>query len=301
MPNAIPAVHLQPPIRPETSRLSRLGRKFAFSLAIPLALSFFVAEPMSVAANDGPSCSSWSSLTRPPDNIRVLRLRSGEIITVPFRKYVVTVMGKEWPSYLPQPVIEAGAIAVKQYAWYHAVYSSRISNGRCFDVKDGTGDQLYRPNKSRIRPDHYQALDATWNVSLRKGGRFFMTGYRRGDRVRCGRDATGYKLFARSATMCARKGYGWQQILKTYYGPGLDFVGAGSSANDSATPDSSVSSSPDTTAPPTATVTGSQAVRLPDERWIEGPAPAPADALVTAFGGGATGGLASSIEDLVVL
>ena len=54
-----------------------------------------------------------------------------------------------------------------------------------------------------------------------------MTGYRRGDKVRCGKDRTGYKLFARSAIQCARKGYGWQQILRTYYGPRLTLVGGG--------------------------------------------------------------------------
>jgi hypothetical protein len=312
VPTAISAVRVQPHTRPATrhrlglGRRPRPGRRFAFALAIPLAISFLAAEPLSAAANAGPSCSSWNSLTRPPDTIRVLRRKSGQIITVSFRKYVVTVMGKEWPSYLPQPVVEAGAIAVKQYAWYHTVYTSRASNGRCFDVKDGTGDQLYRPNKSRVRPDHYAALDATWNVSLRKDGRFFMTGYRRGDRVRCGRDATGYKLFARSATMCARRGYNWQQILKMYYGPGLEFVNSGSGANDSATPDSSAESNPDTAAQPSATVTqpaptvaGSQAVRLPDGRWID--APLDHDALViTAFGGGTTGGITAAAEDLIV-
>ena len=126
------------------------------------------------------------------------------------------------------PVIEAGAVAVKQYAWFHAMAGSgqRITrDGRCYDVRDGTGDQLYKPNKSRIRADHYTALDATWSVSLRKSGNFFMTGYRRGNKANCGRDATGWKLFARSATRCAARGDSWREILRIYYGPGLAFVG----------------------------------------------------------------------------
>jgi hypothetical protein len=247
VPTAIPAAFAQPQIHLEP-RDRRRGPGFykalAVLLALPIAASFAAATPAPVAGRAGPSCSSHASLDRPPDTIRVLRRQSGNIVTVNFRKYVVTVMGKEWPSYLPQPVVEAGAVAVKQYAWYHAVYSSRSSDGRCFDVRDGTSDQLYKPNRSRIRPDHYKALDATWNVTLRKTGRFFMTGYRRGDKVRCGRDVTGYKLYARSATECARKGHGWQQILRTYYGPGLELVGgrggSGSSAQatDSQAPDS---------------------------------------------------------------
>ena len=65
-------------------------------------------------------------------------------------------MGKEWPSYLPQSLVEAGAVAVKQYAWYHAVYSSRAADGRCYDVRDGITDQLYKPGRARISSDHYQ-------------------------------------------------------------------------------------------------------------------------------------------------
>ena len=187
------------------------GRLTALALAVALTAAFAVAEAPPVLGQTGPSCSSHASLTRPPDTIRVLRRKSGRITTVNFRKYVVTVMGKEWPSYLPQPVIEAGAVAVKQYAWFHTVYTSRSANGRCFDVKDGTGDQLYKPGRARIRPDHYRALDATWGVSLRKDGQFFMTGYRRGDKVRCGHDATGWKLYARSATQCAYHGAGWRE------------------------------------------------------------------------------------------
>ena len=118
-------------------------------------------------------------------------------------------------------------MAVKQYAWYHAVYSSRTADGRCYDVRDGTTDQLYKPGRARISSDHYNAVDATWNVTIRKDGRFIMTGYRRGEKVRCGRDSTGYKLFAMSGVDCARKGLGWRQILRTYYGPGLSLVGDG--------------------------------------------------------------------------
>jgi hypothetical protein len=209
-------------------------------------------------------------------------------MVVNFRKYVVTVMGKEWPSYLPQPVIEAGAVAVKQYAWYHSVYSSRSSNGRCFDVKDGTGDQLYKPRRARIRPDHYRALDATWGVSLRKNGNFFMTGYRRGDKVRCGRDATGWKLFARSATQCAYHGAGWREILRTYYGPSLSFVGDGGVSNHSSTPGQAAQTT---------------AVRLSNGRWIDpgtapdpAPAPAPDATAVIGFAGGIGGGVAAFLE-----
>jgi hypothetical protein len=147
---------------------------------------------------------------------------------VPFKKYVITVMGKEWPGYLPHSVIEAGAVAVKQFAWYHALGRGRVSrSGQCFDVTDGIGDQLYKPNRSRIRSDHYSAVDATWGVRLLKHGSLFMTGYRTGNKGACGHDATGWKLYARSATRCAGRGMGYLQILRIYYGPGLTIVNGG--------------------------------------------------------------------------
>ena len=223
-----------------TSAASSLPIRHRFTLITTAALALATALTIGAGSIEAPiaeasasSCSRHGSLTRPPSSIRVLRVHSGKIQRVAFRKYIVTVMGKEWPSYLPQPVVEAGAVAVKQYAWYHAVYSRRANGRGCYDVKDSTGDQLYKPGRSRIHTDHYRALDKTWNVTLRKDGRFFMTGYRRGDKVRCGKDRTGYKLYARSAIQCARKGYGYQQILRTYYGPRLDMIGAGGGQSSS--------------------------------------------------------------------
>jgi hypothetical protein len=195
-------------------------------------------------------CSSWTSTTRPPDFIRVLRGKNGRVERVPFRKYVITVMGKEWPSYLPQAVVEAGAVAVKQYGWYHALGRARVSpRGQCYDVRDGTSDQLYKPGRARVRSDHYRAVDKTWNVRLLKQGRFLMTGYRRGNRVACGRDRTGYKLYARSAVQCARRGDNYLEILRRYYGPSLEIIngrgGGESSSSSQAAQSLSVRSSSD--------------------------------------------------------
>ncbi len=179
-----------------------------------------IAAPAAAASTKPGTCPGWNSTTQPPDYIRVLRRHTGNVDRVPFKKYVLTVLGKEWPGYLPQAVINAGAVAVKQYAWFHALGNGRVSRkGQCFDVTDGTGDQLYKPNKSRIRQDHYTALAATWGVRLVKKGSLFMTGYRSGNKGACGHDATGWKLFARSATRCANRGDSFLSILRIYYGP----------------------------------------------------------------------------------
>jgi hypothetical protein len=296
-----------------------LGRRIAaLALTVPIAATLLVAQAPVVAASAG-SCSSHVSLTRPPDSIRVLRVRSGRIVVVPFKKYVVTVMGKEWPSYLPQAVVEAGAVAVKQYAWYHMVYSSRAHGGRCFDVRDSTGDQLYRPQRARVRPDHYRAVDATWGTTLRKDGRFIMTGYRRGEKARCGRDAFGYKLYALSAVQCARLGKSWREILRIYYGPRLTLVGGGGSSASAllATTDSQALTDAQATidASPTADaqLVSTDSVRLTNGRWVDSTDPSTVGAVdtspntsgadvpqATAEGlvvGGISGGVADVLED----
>lgn len=206
---------------------SRARRPWVIALGLIVGLSFLLPaealNPQPAAASAGASCNGWTSTTRPPDTIRVLRHRTGRVVRVDFRRYVVTVMGKEWPSYLPFQVLEAGAVAVKQYGWYHALQGhQRVSRrGVCYDVVDSTRDQIYNPHKARVRRSQRRAVAATWKTTLIKGGRFLMTGYRRGLKRSCGRDATGYKLFARSATRCARRGHDWLSILKIYYGPRL--------------------------------------------------------------------------------
>jgi hypothetical protein len=224
VPTANAAASQQPTIfRAHHAR--RQIRRFVLSgLGLVVALSsVFAAETIyapGVAASAAPGCPGWSSTTQPPNYIRVLRRATGNVQRVPFRTYVVTVMGKEWPSYLPRQVIDAGAVAVKQFAWYHALDSGRVSaRGQCYDVTDGTGDQLYKPARARIRPVHYAAVDQTWGVRLMKNGSLFMTGYRTGTRGRCGYDATGWKLYARSAISCAQRGMDYLRILSVYYGP----------------------------------------------------------------------------------
>ncbi|MEX1335548.1 MAG: SpoIID/LytB domain-containing protein [Candidatus Limnocylindrales bacterium] len=199
-----------------------LGAVFALSvLAVPQAVN-----PTPVAA--GSSCTGWTSTTKPPRSIRVLNRRLNKVETVAFRKYVKKVMASgEWPSRLKMATLEAGALATKQYAWYYAMKGNHRSHyvykGRCYDVRDDTTDQLY---KHYATPDARQkkAVDKTWGLSLRKSGRFFLTGYRAGSSRTCGADANGWKLFAASVEACARKGWSYKRILNTYLNPNLKYV-----------------------------------------------------------------------------
>jgi hypothetical protein len=217
--------------RPSPAGPRRRLRSALVGLLLGLALIFPAATmaPWSTdTAAAGRSCTGWTSRTTPPKNIRVFTPRTGKVAKVNFRRYVAVVMAREWPAYLPPATLEAGAIAVKQFAWYHSLAGNHrrgfvTRSGKCFDVLSTTRDQLYQPHKARIHSRHWRAIDRTWGISLRKGskGKFFLTQYRYGAKVRCGRDADGRRLMERSAVSCARKGYAADQILATYYGPRL--------------------------------------------------------------------------------
>jgi hypothetical protein len=175
------------------------------------------------------SCTGWTSKIVPPRTIRVLRTHSGRIQTVGFRRYVAEVMASgEWPSRLHTTTLEAGAVATKQYAWYYALKGHHRSgyrrNGRCYDVRDDTQDQLFRPERARPTKRQLRAVAATWDLTLRKNGRFFLTGYRAGSSSRCAADANGWKLYARSVQACAKKGWSRQRVQRAYLSPNLTFV-----------------------------------------------------------------------------
>ena len=304
MPTANSAASDQPSTTTSPTRaLPRLPRVVRFPRITQLSLAALIGvtallpvqllnAPL-VAASASPSCPGWNSTTRPPDYIRVLRRHSGQVDRVPFKKYVITVMGKEWPAYLPQAVIQAGAVAVKQYAWYHALGKGRVSRrGQCYDVTDGTGDQLYKPGKARIRPDHYTALNTTWGVRLMKQGSLFMTGYRSGNKGVCGHDATGWKLYARSATRCAERGDGFLTILRIYYGP-VAVVTSGGSANSAA--DGSTPTTIDFSSPTTTDTTTDSSASTSDSRiYATAPgttADSATDTAVITAAAGLTGGV----------
>src|SRR5688572_10380702 len=161
----------------------RLHRPMMFLACLAL---LFPAAAMGApeASAAGRSCTGWTSTVVPPTTIRVGRAGGrGRVETVSFKRYVGIVMAREWPHYLPRAAIEAGAVAVKQYAWYHAMAgnhrrSFRTAGGACFDVVDSTRDQLYEPEEVGIHPRIRQAVNATWPLSVHRNGGLFMTGYR---------------------------------------------------------------------------------------------------------------------------
>jgi hypothetical protein len=214
-----------------------LGRLAAAALLAGMAWLPTVSAPPVVGAA---ACTGWSSTTAPPPTIRVLRT-SGVVQTVDFKTYVKVVMPAEWPPAWPIESMRAGAVAIKQYAWYYTMhYRGLTGTGGCADVYDNNNDQVYSPETQTPAASHIQAVETTWAESLTKNGAFVFTGYRPGSDVACGADADGSHLFQHSARNCALGGSTGEQILNVYYGPGLLIQGGptapGAPTSVSATP-----------------------------------------------------------------
>ena len=172
------------------------------------------AQPVAAATGQ---CTNWDSRTQPPETIAVYRVSEGFVERVDFKHYVINVVSSEW-NVDERALRRAGAVAVKQYAWFHVLrWRGGTYNGDCFDVKDTTADQLYKAKAAAMIPDRVKrAVNSTWDMRLLRDGKFIMTGYRTGQNVPCASDA-GYRLYAKSAAKCARKGWSAVRILEKYY------------------------------------------------------------------------------------
>ena len=198
------------------------------ALLVGLLVGFSQPSPADAACG-----TNWTSKKEPPDSILVYRTATGKVEEVGFKRYVAVVMASgEWPSSLPVALLEAGAQATKQYGWYYALEGNHRdgyenASGKCYDVRDDSDDQVYRPETAEPTDKQKAARDALWGLSLRKNDKFFLTGYRPGSATKCAKDHNEWKLFARSAEDCAeRLGYDSIDILHAYYSPRLTKVWA---------------------------------------------------------------------------
>lgn len=201
--------------------------------AVAIALGA-LAIPSAGPVQAGSTCTGWSSSLRPPTSIRVYRTALGRTVKVPFRTYVEKVMAAEWGTSHPADALRVGAVAVKQYAWYFTIHwrGGRDAAGRCYDVVDTTRDQLYNPSRT-VPASHKAAVAATWNVSLRKGSRFFLTGYRSGTGY-CTANIDGWKLYQRDASDCVRRYRDTSERLARRFFSGVSWItpGAGDISGD---------------------------------------------------------------------
>jgi disulfide oxidoreductase YuzD len=152
-----------------------------------------------------------SNCVFPPSNVQ-------RVDRMPFIDYVRNVLPNEWVNTWPDASLDAGAVAVMQYAWAEAFVKQKWrSQGYSFDVVDSTCDQVY---KDRDTSKDYTRTDAAvarmWGTILTRGNSLITTYYRAKDSQCSSSDCMGqwgtYHL--------ANRGYSGLQILFSYYGRG---------------------------------------------------------------------------------
>jgi hypothetical protein len=259
--------------------------RWSTGLLLAGLLTTLLAVPGAPRAVAAGSCTAWTSESQPPPTIRVFRSATGAVDTVEFRTYVKNVLSREWISSWTTESLRAGALAVKNYAWYQVLhYRGYVTGtGACFDVFDSTRDQHYDPS----RPTYASmaaAVDATWGTLALKGGRIFPTYYNAGAPGEvCGANANGWRMYQWGSQSCGLAGRSAAQIMATYY-TGVSVSAAPPPITPPPTPPPTPAPTPLPTASPTpaptATPTGDPAsvptpVATPAPTPIATPVPTP--------------------------
>jgi hypothetical protein len=236
------------PVAARTPATTPRGPRIALRTADAAELARTAPQARRAKVSRADECTGWKSTKSPPQTIRVLRAKKrdgvskdvvGTVQEVPFRDYVGVVLAAEWPDHYPLEAIKAGALAVKQYAWYYAIVyrggEVKLEGGEmaCYDVEDTTVDQVYYPERWSPSPKHLRAIASSWPLTVRKfraaagSSTFFLTGYRAGASVGCGADADGWKLYQHSVRRCGLDGLRMRDILRRYLEPRLEIVTLG--------------------------------------------------------------------------
>ena len=259
----------------------------AIMLAVVLAPA---TAPAPISAADG--CGTHRSETTPPSTIRVFRSATGAVDTVDFRTYVTNVLSREWISSWTTESLRAGALAVKNYAWYQVLHWRGHVNGAgtCFDVFDSTRDQHYDPS----RPTYASmaaAVDATWGTLAHRSGRVFATYYNAGAPYEaCGANANGWQMFQWGTQACGLAGKSAAQIMAIYY-PGVTVSAAPPAATPppTPTPNPTPVPTPGPTGPPSNTPSAAPAPAPTPPPATPSPAPIPPPTPPAMPGGGQAG------------
>jgi len=157
--------------------------------------------------------------TVPPATIRVRVTGSASCDTgapytvqvVDFKDYVKHVLPNEWISVWDSASLEAGAMAVKTYAWYWIQLGGKWPDA---DVYDSTCDQVYNPAVAYASTN--AAVDATWDFAMTNGGRLFMASYR-AYQSQCPAGSYPGCMGQWDSESLAEEGWSWQDILHYFY------------------------------------------------------------------------------------
>ncbi|POM26004.1 Stage II sporulation protein [Actinomadura rubteroloni] len=160
-------------------------------------------------------CKTDGTNSKLPTTILVYRVSAGRVDRVDFKTYVKNVLPNEWKAGWPQESLKAGAMAVKSYAWYWALHSTRRTSwNQCFDVFDTTSSQVYKPGSAQQRTS--AAVDATWRTRMTRDGKILHAQYC-STTTACGAWTDGNWMSQYGSRDKANAGWTYARILKAYY------------------------------------------------------------------------------------
>lgn len=136
--------------------------------------------------------------------------------TVPFMQYCEDVLPNEWfPSWRPAS-LQAGAMAIKMFAWYHHLHPVSI-DGFTFDVDDTTNFQQFRAMSNQPTTD--AAFNSIANEAYTKpNGEIIELNYRAGLPNNPNWEYRNAQKMAQwGSEYWAKKGQTFSQILQFYY------------------------------------------------------------------------------------
>jgi Carboxypeptidase regulatory-like domain/Stage II sporulation protein len=218
------AVPRSRPRQPFNGPETRRPRGNATTAAIPAASDAYTSC--------GHNSSGWTSQEETPPSIRVYMTGSGDIADYDFTFYEEHVLPNEWGSGAPYAALQAGAEAVRDYAWYFVLNGSKGTAANVdpcsFDVDDSTAYQYFNPSLPTYSNTN-NAVTSTATTVFSHGGTITETSYCSNFGTGCGADtppdtcgeyANGTSMSQIGSDSCADDGDTWQQILSTYYYPG---------------------------------------------------------------------------------
>ena len=160
-------------------------------------------------------CKTDGTNSTLPTTILVYRVSAGRVDRVAFKTYVKNVLPNEWVSSWPSASLDAGAMAVKSYGWYWALHSTRqTGTGQCYDVRDDTADQVYRPSSAVASTS--AAVDRTWGTRMTRSGNILQAHYC-STTTACSGWVAGNWMSQYGSRDQANAGKGYATILRSYY------------------------------------------------------------------------------------
>jgi Stage II sporulation protein len=166
--------------------------------------------------------SGWTSQTKEPPAIRVYMTGTGRVSKYDFQFYEEHVLPNEWIPSWKEDSLEAGAVAVRDYAWFFVVNGSKgTASGAdpcSFDVDNTTRYQNFVPGNATYASTN-TAVTHTAPYLYTHDSKIPELGYNSGFQgEKCGDETVAGSMSQWGTQACALAGDSWQKILQIYYG-----------------------------------------------------------------------------------